>query len=63
VNDAMSARPWTALTQQDYAQMLLARGRPGDREHARTLLDAALTTFRDLGMDGYTATAEALLAS
>jgi tetratricopeptide (TPR) repeat protein len=63
VNEAMNARPWTALTQQDYARMLLARRRPGDCEHARMLLDAALTTFRELGMDGHTAAAEALLDS
>jgi eukaryotic-like serine/threonine-protein kinase len=63
VNEAMNARPWTALTQQDYARMLLDRGRPGDGEHARHLLTAALTTYRELGMNGYTASAEALLES
>jgi hypothetical protein len=30
--------------------MLLARGEPGDREHAHELLDAATTTYRQLGM-------------
>jgi tetratricopeptide (TPR) repeat protein len=45
------ARPWLAHTQDDYARMLLARAGPGDRERAQELLDAALATYRELGME------------
>jgi hypothetical protein len=31
--------------------MLLARAGPGDRERAQELLDAALATYRELGME------------
>jgi tetratricopeptide (TPR) repeat protein len=50
MNRRIGARPWVAHTQDDYARMLLARGEPGDREHAHELLDAATTTYRQLGM-------------
>jgi tetratricopeptide (TPR) repeat protein len=40
---------WVAYTQHDYARMLLLRGRPGDRERARELLDQALATVEELG--------------
>ena len=33
--------------------MLRARCGPGDRERARELLEAALATYRELGMKGY----------
>jgi tetratricopeptide (TPR) repeat protein len=41
-NARMGAKPWLAHTQQQYAEMLLARGQPGDREKAVSLLDEAL---------------------
>jgi tetratricopeptide (TPR) repeat protein len=50
----MGARPWVAHTQHDYANMLLARDEASDRERARELIAEALTTYRDLGMDGWT---------
>ena len=61
MNERMGARPWLAHTQHDYARMLLARDGPGDRERAQELLDQALATYRDLGMESYAASAGALL--
>jgi tetratricopeptide (TPR) repeat protein len=49
-NAEMGARPWLAYTEHDYARMLHARNGRGDRERADALLDAARTTYRDLGM-------------
>ena len=57
MNERMGARPWLAHTQEDYARMLLERGRPGDSEKARELLTEALTTYRELGMDAFAAKA------
>ena len=50
MNARMAARPWLAHTQYAYATMLLGRHQPGDHDKATLLLDAALTTARDLGM-------------
>jgi tetratricopeptide (TPR) repeat protein len=50
LNTRIGARPWTARTQADLARLLVARGRPGDRERALELLTAALGTARRLGM-------------
>jgi tetratricopeptide (TPR) repeat protein len=50
MNTRMDARPWLARTQEQYATMLLARRRSGDRDRAATLLDAALASARELGM-------------
>jgi DNA-binding SARP family transcriptional activator len=52
VNRRISARPWLAHTQEDYAHMLLARGDAGDAENAAGLMDEAVATYRDLGMVG-----------
>jgi hypothetical protein len=49
----MGARPWLAHTQNDYARMLLARDGHGNRERAQALLDKALATYRELGMQPY----------
>ena len=54
-NERMGARPWLAHTQEDYARMLLGSGRPTDREHAQQLLDYALATYVELGMERSTA--------
>jgi tetratricopeptide (TPR) repeat protein len=53
MNAAMGARPWLAHTQTDYGQMLQGRGGPRDRERARDLLDAALRSYRELGMQSH----------
>ena len=38
MNARIGALPWLARTQDDYAKMLLLRGRPGDHDRARELL-------------------------
>ena len=60
LNASIGARPWLARTQSDYARVLLDRDAPGDREKAQELLDAALATYRELGMDSYAASVSAL---
>ena len=48
----MGARPCVARTQYEYAALLLTRCQPGDPDQARELLDLALYTARELGMQG-----------
>jgi class 3 adenylate cyclase len=50
MNARVGARPYVAHTEQQYAQMLIARGEPGDRETALELLSQALDTAQELGM-------------
>jgi tetratricopeptide (TPR) repeat protein len=54
-NERIAAWPWLAHTQDDYARMLLSRGRSGDRERAAQLLDWAQASYRELGMTSYAA--------
>jgi len=61
MNSRMGARAWVARTQLNYAQMLLARGEPGDREKARGLLQQALAAARQMGMVKVASDCEALL--
>lgn len=56
----IGARPLLAHTQDDYARMLLARHRPGDRARALELLDEAVSTYEELGMDSWARAAAAL---
>ncbi len=44
------ARPELAWTCCDYADTLLQRNNPGDREHALSLLDESLAISSELGM-------------
>jgi predicted ATPase/DNA-binding SARP family transcriptional activator len=60
MNARMGAKPWLAHTQVQYAAMLLARGQPGDRGRAMSLLDEALATAHELGMKGLIEKAETL---
>ncbi|MGE5273181.1 MAG: BTAD domain-containing putative transcriptional regulator [Verrucomicrobiota bacterium] len=60
VNRRIGARPWLGHTQEDFARMLLQRGDPGDPERARELLDRAVTTYGELGMEPHAARATAL---
>jgi eukaryotic-like serine/threonine-protein kinase len=53
MNAQMGARPWVSHTQHDYATMLFARDAPADRERALELIAAALTTYRELGMEAW----------
>jgi hypothetical protein len=46
--------------EEDYGRMLLAGGRPDDVARARRLLDDAVATYVDLGMDSFAAAAFAL---
>ena len=52
-NERMGARPWLAHTQVDYARMLLGRGDADDSARARESIDAALATYRELGMESF----------
>ena len=58
----MGAQPWTAHTQHDYAQMLLARGGSDAAQRAGELLEDALVTARDLGMKSLAEKIETLKA-
>jgi tetratricopeptide (TPR) repeat protein len=60
MNTKMGARPWLAYTEQDHAEMLLAREGPGDRERAREHLDAALEIYRELDLESRAAAASTL---
>jgi DNA-binding SARP family transcriptional activator len=63
MNDRIGARPWVAHTRHDQARMLAASGQPGDGERAQALLMAALTTYRELGMEPWVQRAQADLAA
>jgi len=52
MNTRIGAIPFAALTQQEYGAMLLKRGEPGDREKAHQILDQALATGEEIGMQG-----------
>jgi len=58
----MGARPWRARTQLAYAEMLVARGEPGDREKALELVGEALAAASAIGMTGLAPRAERLRA-
>jgi tetratricopeptide (TPR) repeat protein len=49
-NRQLGAHPLVALTQREYALMLLARNEAGDRERAMRALDETLDLARQLGM-------------
>ena len=55
MNERLGARPWLAHVQHEYAQVLSARDKLGDRERAEELLRRALATARELGMKGLAA--------
>jgi DNA-binding CsgD family transcriptional regulator len=46
----MGAGPFVVRSQIAYAEMLIAAGRAGDRQHALKLLEAAIAGSRELGM-------------
>ena len=52
MNEHLGARPFVALTQADYARMLLDRGRPEDRGRAMELANGAAGTAQEIGMQG-----------
>jgi tetratricopeptide (TPR) repeat protein len=51
MNERMGARPSVARTQYDHGRMLLSRGKPRDRHRARELIQKALATAQELGMN------------
>ena len=59
-NERIGARPWLAHTQEDFARMLAARGKRGDRERGRELAASALEGYRTLGMESFAAQAAEL---
>ena len=63
MNEKMGALPWVAHTRVDYAAMLIARGDAAEREHARQLLDEALTTYRALAMNSHASSVSQLIGS
>ena len=56
----LGARPFDARLRHDYARMLVARGKPGDRERAVELLSQALDRGQRLGMASLVARARDL---
>jgi DNA-binding CsgD family transcriptional regulator len=56
-------RPLRALVDFDEAVMFVRRGRRGDRERARPLLESALEQFEAIGMPGWVKRARQLFAS
>jgi len=62
LNERMQAPLNLALTQLEYARMLLARGSRADRLQARDLLDAALNTYTALDLDYQAGKVRAILA-
>jgi DNA-binding CsgD family transcriptional regulator len=50
MNERWGIRPAAAYTRYGWADMLVRRGDPHDRERARSLLDAALVSAREIGM-------------
>jgi DNA-binding SARP family transcriptional activator len=48
-NERMRARPWFAHTQEDYGRLLIF---VGDEDRGHALVEQALATYRELGMDG-----------
>lgn len=61
MNSRMGARPCLAHTQYQYALMLLARGQGDDGIKAKRLLDAAILTAAELGMEALVEKATALI--
>jgi tetratricopeptide (TPR) repeat protein len=54
-NQAMRFPPWYARTCEDFAKMLRRRGGEGDEGQAQRLASTANATYRELGMQPYTA--------
>lgn len=63
MNGQIEARPWLARTKHDYARMLFARDKPGERGRAQKLCAAALAMYRELGMKRYATSVEELALS
>jgi DNA-binding SARP family transcriptional activator/tetratricopeptide (TPR) repeat protein len=53
MNTRMGAWPWVAHTESAYAELLAARGGPGDAERAGRLAVSARERYRSLGMEAF----------
>jgi tetratricopeptide (TPR) repeat protein len=62
VHERIDAPIELARTQVDWARMLSTRAQPGDADRARTLLDPALSTARNLGLATIKRQAQTLLS-
>ena len=60
LNGRIGARSWLAHSRADYGRLALARSATGDRELSAKLLDTALSTYRELGMEAAAASVSAL---
>jgi hypothetical protein len=50
MNERIGARSWLAHTYDDYAHMLLLRGKPNDVGEARRFLHSARVVYHELGI-------------
>lgn len=50
MNERIGARSWLAHTYDDYAHMLLRRGKPNDVGEARRFLHSARAAYQKLGI-------------
>jgi len=62
LNARMGARPWSARTEYDYAQALMARRAPGDSARAAELLEASLAMSQELGLQALAVSASSALS-
>jgi class 3 adenylate cyclase len=60
MNERIGARPWLAVSRLRYAEMLLSRDRPGDRQNTLEQVDQALPILQEVGMKGFLEKALAL---
>jgi hypothetical protein len=60
VLEEQRARPLLAIADFDEAMMYARRGATGDKDHARSLLNAAIDQFSSIGMTGWLRRAQAL---
>jgi class 3 adenylate cyclase len=51
-DDRAGLRPWAARARREYSRMLKNRGRPEDAARALELVNEAVSTFDELGMQG-----------
>jgi tetratricopeptide (TPR) repeat protein len=61
VSESIGAPSWLAHTQADYGRAALARDGPADRARAESLLNAAVASYRRLGMASHAASASAIV--
>jgi DNA-binding SARP family transcriptional activator len=64
VNERIGARPWLAQTQEDYARLLIqGSAKTADRSLALVLLEQAVSTYSDLGIQPHQALTASLRAA